>query len=481
MTRRGTPVETVTARPPDDAPTAALPFDPYDGAVAVAVTGEYAVSNVLHEPLHRVIWRVGAPAVAANLLMIVFASADAFWVGTRLGSAALAAVTTSLFWIWLFVSIAEMVSVGLTAVASRRHGEGRPAEAARIVGEALVYALGLGSAVAVGGTLMLPILLRALHTPPAVTALGSAYLGTYLLGAPLIFAFFAVDAAFRASGDTRTPFVLLATSVAVTLLLDPALILGRAGMPQLGIAGAAVATIATRGGASILGVGLLARRGMVRFGRVRAASILMITRVGLPTAVTGVLFSAIYVAVTRTVTPFGTPALAAMGLGFRVESWFYMVGVGFGAAAAAIVGQNLGAQQVARAARAGWLTLGFASMPAIIAVAIELLIPRQMASIFTPDPAVIAETTHYLRIAAIAQLFTASELVLEGALGGAGDTIPPMIMSTSLSASRIPLARWASHRWGTTGIWSVIAITAAGRGLGMMVLWRGGGWKKRKL
>jgi Na+-driven multidrug efflux pump len=220
---------------------------------------------------------------------------------------------------------------------------------------------------------------------------------------------------------------------------------------------------------------------MVRFGRVRVASILAISRVGLPTGITGVLFSAIYVAVTRTVTPFGTPALAALGLGFRVESWFYMVGVGFGAAAAAIVGQNLGAKQVARAARAGWLTLGFASMPAVVAVAIELLIPRQMAGIFTVDPAVIAETAHYLRIAAIAQFFTASELVLEGALGGAGDTIPPMIMSTSLSASRIPLARWASARWGTTGIWAVIAMTAAGRGVGMMALWYAGGWKKRRL
>ncbi len=203
-------------------------------------------------------------------------------------------------------------------------------------------------------------------------------------------------------------------------------------------------------------------------------------RVGMPTAVTGVLFSLIYVAVTRTVTQFGTPALAAMGLGFRIESWFYMVGAGFGAAAAAIVGQNLGARQVARASRAGWLTLAYASAPAIVAVAIELLIPRQMASLFTGDIAVVTETAHYLRIAAVAQLFTASELVLEGALGGAGYTVAPMITSTSISALRIPLAQWAS-RWGTTGIWTVIATTAAGRGIGMMALWRAGRWKTRKV
>jgi putative MATE family efflux protein len=458
-----------------------LPLDPYDGSVAIAVTGEHAVSGVVRDPLHRVIWRVGAPAVASNLLMIVFASADAYWVGTRLGSDALAAVATSLFWIWLFVALAEMLSVGLTAVASRRHGERRPEEAARVVGDTLIYALILGGAVAVGGTWQRPALLAALHTPANVSALSTAYLGTYLLGAPLIFVYFAIDAAFRASGDTRTPLLLLSASVAVTLVLDPVLILGLAGAPRLGIAGAAVATIATRGGASILGVVILARRRMARVGRVRTSAILAVTRVGLPTAITGVSFAAIYVAVTRTVARFGTPALAAMGLGFRIESWFYMVGTGFGAAAAAIVGQNLGARQVGRAARAGWLTLAYASAPAVVAVAIELLLPRQMTRVFTADPAVIGETVHYLRIAAVAQLATASELVLEGALGGAGYTVAPMLTSTSISASRIPLASWAANRWGTSGIWTVIAATAAGRGIGMMALWRAGRWKTRRV
>jgi putative MATE family efflux protein len=481
VTSAQAPQASVTTRPPDDTPAAALPLDTYDGGVPVAVIGSRALSGVLSDPLSRVIWRIGAPAVASNLLMIVFASADAFWVGTRLGAEALAAVATSLFWIWLVVSIAEMVGIGLTAVAARRHGEGRPEEAARVVGEAIIYAVGLGAAVAVSGVLLLPWLLDALHNPASVQALGARYLGTYLMGMPLIFGFFAVDAAFRASGDTRTPMVILGTSVVMTLVLDPVLILGGFGIPALGISGAAVATIATRGGAFLIGTGLLVRRRMVRIGRVRWGSLAAITRVGLPTAITGVAFSAIYVAVTRTVTRFGTPALAAMGLGFRVESWMYMVGVGFGAAAAAIVGQNLGARQPDRAARAGWITVGYGTLVSLIAVVIELTIPAQLAGIFTRDPGVILETAHYLRIAALAQLFTAAEIVLEGALGGAGDTLPPMIMSTSISALRIPLAAWAATQWGTTGIWAVISVTAAARGIGMAVLWRLGRWKHRSV
>jgi putative MATE family efflux protein len=459
-------------------PNAELPIGTQDGIAAVAITGEHDRAGVLRDSLPRVIRRVALPAVASNLLMTVFGSVDAFWVGTRLGSLALAAVTTSLFWIWLAVSIAEMVSVGVTAVAARRYGERRPDAAARAVGDALLYALALGIVVAVVGVLLVDGLFASMRTPADVASLGREYLGTYLLGAPLIFGYFAVDAGFRAAGDTKTPFLLLLASVAFTLVLDPVLMLGLGGAPRLGIVGAAIATVCTRSVAFLVGVALLARRRMIRVGWPRAASLGAISRVGLPTAVTGVLFSAIYVAMTRTTTRFGTPALAALGLGFRVEGWLYMIGVGFGAAAAAIVGQNLGARQPDRAARAGWITLGYATVPGVIAFIIELTIPERLAGIFTHDALVIAETANYLRIAAVSQLFICAEVVLEGALGGAGDTVPPMLTSTALSAARIPLAAWSAVRWGTSGIWWTISLTATARGIAMMALWRSGRWRR---
>jgi putative MATE family efflux protein len=457
-----------------------LPVDPYDGAAPVAVVGASLVSSILHDPLPGVVLRLGAPAVASNLLMIVFLAVDAAWVGNRLGATALAAVTTSLFWVWLFISLAEMVGVGLTAVAARRHGEGRPVEAARAVGHALAYALALGVMISVVGVSLLPWLFRAMDTPPDVMAIGMRYLGTYLFAAPVIFGYFAVDAAFRASGDTKTPFLLLATSVAITLVLDPVLILGLVGVPALGIVGAAIATVSVRGAACCMGVVMLMRRGLVRFdvgdfGRTVGS----ITRVGLPTATTGVLFSAIYVVIARTAAGFGTPALAALGLGFRVESWMYVVGVGFGAAAAAIVGQNLGAGNVGRADRAGWITLGYTMVPAAVAVVLELVWPRQLAGIFVKDPAVVAETVHYLRIAAVSQLCVGAEMVFEGAMGGAGDTVPPMIWSTTCTVARVPLCAWAAAQWGTGGLWTVIAATAAARGIGMTALWKIGWWKRR--
>src|SRR5215208_4202954 len=170
-------------RPPQDPE---LPIDPREGAASVGVSSEHEAVRLVRDPLARTIWRVGTPAVASSLLMTVFASVDAFWVGTRVGPTGLAAVSTALFWVWLTVSIAEMVSVGLTAVAARRHGERRHDEAALVVGDALLFAIALGAFVALVGTLALDALCEIMRTPPAVTALGERYLFTYLLGAPLI-------------------------------------------------------------------------------------------------------------------------------------------------------------------------------------------------------------------------------------------------------------------------------------------------------
>ena len=460
---------------------ASVPLDPRDGLAPVGVADRRTAAHLVHGSLGKTIARVALPAVASSLLMTLFASVDAFWVGTRIGSDGLAAVSTSLFWIWMMVALAEMIGVGLTAVAARRHGEGRPTVAANVAGDALLFTLAIGIAVSAMALVALRGLFVVMETPPDVTTLGVRYLGTYLLGIPLIYGFFAVDATFRAAGDTRTPFVLLVASVAVTLVLDPALMLGWGPLPRLGIAGAAIATVCTRGAAFAMGVILTIRRKLLHLRLPQLSSIAAVCRVGLPTAVTGVVFSIIYIAVTRTATRFGTPALAALGIGHRVESWLFMIGVGFGAATAAIVGQNLGAGQLKRAERAGWLAAGLCSVLGLAACLADLLYAENLARLFTNDAAVVVEAARYLRIAAISQLGICAEIVLEGALGGAGETLPPMIASSAFTASRVPLVPVMASRWGSTGIWWAISVTAIGRALSMIGLWRLGRWKRKSV
>lgn len=458
-----------------------LPIEPHEGLAPVVVTSPGEASAMVTGPLRGTILRIALPAVAASLLMTLFASVDAFWVGKRLGASALAAVSTSLFYIWMAVALAEMVGVGLTAVAARRHGEGRHEEARVVAGDAILFSLALGMLVSAIGIIALPKLFAMLGTNAEVSALGRRYLGTYFIGLPLIYGFFAVDATFRAAGDTKTPLILLVSSVAVTLVLDPVLILGLAGFPKLGIAGAAIATLTTRGVVFVGGCAIAIRRGLLRIGRVSRDSIVAVCRVGLPTAVTGVVFSIIYVGIARIATPFGTPALAALGIGHRVESWLFMIGVGFGAATAAIVGQNLGAGHPDRAERAGWLAVGYCSIFGFVSFASQIIAPAWLAGIFSTDPDVIREATSYLRVASISQLAISTEMVLDGALGGAGDTVPPMLSSTALSVMRIPLAAWAASRWGTVGIWWVISLTAVGRAVALGLLWRSGRWLRKSV
>ena len=461
--------------------TTAVQLEGQETAPGVALVGEQQASSLLYGALRPVIIKLAAPAVASMLLMTLFASVDAFWIGHSIGSAGLAAVTSSVFWLWMLISIAEMIGVGLTAIAARRHGEGRPGEAARAAADAFVYALILGSVLGAIGVVVAPLLFTMLGASPEVSTLGVPYLRVYMIGAPLIFGFFAVDSAFRSSGDTRSPLILLACSVSVTLILDPVLIRGLWIAPELGMLGAAISMVATRAIVCLAGVLILMRRGLISFRELGLQNVWRITQIGLPLAFWGVTFSWIYVALARIATPFGTGALAAIGIGHRVESWLSMTSVGFGSAAAAIVGQNLGARNIERAEKAGWISTGYTILFGCALSAVSLLFAEQLASLFTSEPAVVAEGARYLRIITISNLFLGAEVVLEASMGGAGSTLPPMLTSTSLTLARIPLAIWLSGLIGVSGIWWSISLTAAARGIAMMALWKAGFWKHRSV
>jgi len=429
-------------------------------------------------PLPRTILRLALPAVGSALLTLLFLLVDIFWVGRILGSAALAAVSTAGYAVWMMAALGEMIAVGVTAVAARRHGEGAHGLAAVVAGSSLVVALGLGVAVAALALALIAGLFAFMQTPADVTDLGRLYLTTYLIGTPLVFGFFACEATFRASGDTRTPLALLAVSVALNVVLDPILITGLGPLPALGIAGAAVAAIFTRGAVLVVGFVILVRRRLVRLSVFDAASALGALRVGLPVAVNGIFFSLVYIGLTRITTRFGVPALAALGIGHKLEGLSFMVASGFGLASAAIVGQNMGAGRSDRARAAGWLTAGYACAAGSIVALAFLAFPEAMVGIFTRDAAVIADGVMYLRAMAIVQITMGCELVLESSLGGAGFTVQPMLWSGFFTAARIPLAAWLVGPLGVAGVWWALAVTGAARGVAMVVLWRGERWER---
>lgn len=447
--------------------------------MTAAVAGTPA-TDLVSGPLPRAIMRVALPAVGSALLQLAFLLVNIFWVGRTLGSAALAAISTAGFAVWMLLAVGEMIGVGLTAVAARRHGEGAHGLAAVAGGTTLALAVLIGVVVGVVGWLLVPLLFAVMHTPPEVTELGRKWLSTYLVGTPLVLGFFAAEATFRASGDTRTPLALLLLSVLVTLVMDPVLILGLGPAPALGIAGAAVAAVGTRALVGALGLGVLAKRRLLRFAVRDWRAALTVLRIGAPTAATGIFFSLVYIGLTRITTRFGTAALAALGVGHKLEGLAFQVAVGFGLASAAIVGQNLGAGRTDRARRAGWLSARYACAAAAVPALAFLVVPEAMVGIFSRDPGVIAVGASYLRIIAAAEITMGLEIVLEGSLGGAGFTVEPMLWSGSLTAARIPLAAWLAGALGVAGIWWAISLTAIGRGVAMAALWRSGRWQRAR-
>jgi putative MATE family efflux protein len=429
-------------------------------------------------PLRPVILKLAAPAVAMMACHFCFNLIDSIWVGRLIGPAALAAVSTAGFYVWVLLSLGEMVEVGLLAVASRRHGEGRPDRAAGAAGAAVVCALAAGTGVSLLGFALTDHLFRLMTVPPDVAALGHAYLDTWLLGGPLVFGFFAIEATFRASGDTRTPFVLLAVSVALSIGLDPLLIAGIGPFPKLGVAGAALASVTVRSGGFLIGIAIALRRGLIRLDAPDWRAVPTVFRVGAPLALAGVLLSVVYMWLTRYTARFGTAALAALGVGHKVEGLGFLAISGFALSAAALVGQNLGANQEARARQAVRLTVRYCLTVTVATAIAFLTIPRILVAVFTSDPAVVADGSLYLRVIAAAQIGQTFEIILEGALAGAGYTLWPQLTSTTLTLLRVPLAAWWSARLGVLGIWLALSATAVARGIAMTLFWWRGAWRR---
>jgi len=292
-----------------------------------------------------------------------------------------------------------------------------------------------------------------------------------------VFGFFAIEATFRAAGDTRTPFALLAASVLLSIGLDPLLIAGVGPFPRLGVEGAAVASVMVRGGGFLIGVGIALKRGLIRLDVPDWRAVPTLLRVGAPLSLAGVLLSLVYMWLTRYTARFGTAALAALGVGHKVEGIGFLAISGFALSAAALVGQNLGASQEARARQAVRLTVGYCLTVTVATAIAFLTLPRTLVGLFTGDPAVIADGSLYLRVIAFAQIGQTFEIILEGALAGAGYTLLPQITSTVLTLLRVPLAAWWSGTIGLLGIWLALSVTAISRGVAMTLFWVRGAWR----
>jgi putative MATE family efflux protein len=453
------------------------------GVPAVATGG----GDLLHGSIDRVLLRLAGPAILAKALHAGLGLVDVFWVG-RLGAAPTAAVTTSFFASWVLLSATDLTALGILAHVARNLGAGDRTRAAHASSQGMLLGIGLGGVLALVAWIVTPALFASLHAAPDVVAPGVAYLRIFYLAAPLTFTCTNAEFAMRAAGNTRTPLLVTAGMVLVNAVLDPLLIFGWGPIPASGVHGAAYATF----GAQVLGVGgfawlavrrhphlPLARASLRAFDRRLAANLL---RIGAPGMAMGSLFAGIYLFMSGIAARIGTAPLAVMGLANRVESVTYLVCHGFGAATATLVGQNLGARQVPRAARAAWRSVWWMLLYGVATGAVMILFPRTVLAVFSNDAAVLDAGVPYLRILGIAMPFMAVEIVLENAFAGAGDNVPPMVISVPMNLIRVPLLVWTTTIGaGLLGIVWVVTSTAVARGILAAVWFHRGRWAERRL
>jgi len=339
------------------------------------------------------------------------------------------------------------------------------------------------------GYIFTPQFLRVMDTSTATMAHAVPYLRIFFASSLLYFINETCFAVFRASGDTLTPMKIAAIAILLNIGLDPLLIFGWGPIPAMGVAGASLATAISVGVGTLLIVGRMLRGklgydvGNLFGDTPHVPSFLKIGKIGLPISVQQFVFVFVYWFLIKIVHRFGEVAAAAMGIGNRMESFSYLTCYGFSVAASTIVGQNLGAKQPDRAAKGAWGACGTAIGVTAIISAVFIIFPRQIASIFTEDPEVLSIATDYLVILGISQSAMAIEIVLEGAFGGAGDTIPPMLVAIPGAVIRVPMAYYLCFNldWGINGVWWTLTITSLLKAV-VLGAWFGlGRWKKKEV
>jgi len=200
--------------------------------------------------------------------------------------------------------------------------------------------------------------------------------------------------------------------------------------------------------------------------------------VGLPLAAEGALFSLVYIFLTRITTGFGTGAVAALGVGHKLEVLNYFVCAGMGAAATTLVGQNLGAGEFLRARRAAWRALFLTTIPVAVVTTLLVAFPAEAVGIFSRDSSVLDAGVLYVLLVGLSQPFMAAEVVLLGAFTGAHRTALPAAIEIGLTALRVPLAAaLAGGGWGVESVWLAIAGTTVLKGGLLAGLWGWWGWR----
>ncbi|MFB0520168.1 MAG: MATE family efflux transporter, partial [Desulfatiglandales bacterium] len=299
------------------------------------------------------------------------------------------------------------------------------------------------------------------------------------------------NAVFRASGEMQKPLLTMFVVSAINVIGDFGLVLGIPPLPKMGYTGIALATAIS----VTIGMGI----NLVSFSfdrwrslytspwTISAAVLKKIASLSWPPALLQIGWNAgsiVLYNILGRIGEAGIIALASITNGLRIEATIFLPAFALHMAASVLVGQNLGAGKTERAAKVGWevAMVGVVLMSSIASVI--FIWAKYLASIIAKEPAVLAETTRYLRINMLSEPFMVLSLVLGGGLQGAGDTRGSMwVIIIGMWLIRLPLAFFLALvlGYGAIGVWMAMVISMAFQGLLMVRRYHKGSWRELQL
>jgi len=448
-------------------------------------------------PVGRAVLLLAVPMVIETLAESIFAVVDIFFV-SKLGAWATATVGITETILHLVYTVAMGLSIGVTAMVSRRTGEKDPDGAARATVQAIALGVGIAAVIGLVGGVFAPEILALMGADETIVAQGAPFTRIMFAGNATVLLLFLINAAFRGAGDAAIAMRVLWIANGINVVLDPALIFGWGPFPELGIQGAAVATNIGRGIAVVTQLWWLARSGgrlSVAWRHVQIIPAVMWRMVRLSATGMFQVFIAVasWIGLIRILAGFGAEVLAGYTIGIRLIIFALLPSWGMSNAAATMVGQALGADKPERAERAVW-TAAFYNMLCLgtIGVLFWVFAP-QLVGFFArvADPARAAEVAnvidwgvHCLRIVSTGFVFYAYGMVLSQSFNGAGDAWTPTYMNLfCFWGFELPGAAVMAHLlgWGPTGVFVAMTLSFSLLAVVGAVLFRRGGWKDKEV
>jgi putative MATE family efflux protein len=437
----------------------------------------------------RALVRLSIPIVLANILQTAYQITDTFWVG-RLSAEAVAAVSLCFPISFLLIAIGGGLPIAGSVLIAQYKGRGDERAMNHIAAQTLIMVFAVSIVLSTVGFLYSEPIMRFMGAEPNVLPDAVRFLQYTFVGFVFVFAFFVYQSLMRGLGVVQTPMYIVGVTVLLNFVLDPLFIFGYGPVPALGVAGAAMATLATQALATVIGFWLLFRgsHGL----RLRLADfrpdfgvIAQTFRLGLPASVEQCTRALSLTVMTLLVSSFGTIVVAAFGVGLRILTFIIIPAMGLAMATTTLVGQNMGAGKIKRAEQTTLIASLISFFVPTIAGAILFLLANPISAIFVPQSgAAIAESATFIRITAFTFGLIGLQHVITGALRGAGDTMAAMTLSLiSTWVILFPVAYVLSRHTslGARGIWwsyPIANVLSATISVGWFL---GGDWKETKL